>query len=72
MKTIMYYIGLIVNLIYFQDWWNIVVWDDPSSYYNLDCGFNFQLKKEFNQPPFDKVTLEKYCFEKLILYFSAV
>ena len=38
MKTIMYYIGLIVSLIYFQDWWNIVVWDDPSSYYNLDCG----------------------------------
>jgi len=37
-----------------QDWWNIVVWDQPDLLYFLDCGFNFQLKQEFNRPPFDK------------------
>ena len=42
--------------LFLQDWWNIVVWDRPELLYFLDCGFNFQIKKEFNTPPFDKVS----------------
>lgn len=38
-----------------QDWWNIVVWDNPQFVHFLDCGFNFQIKKEFNQHPFDQL-----------------
>ena len=47
----------------FQDWWNIVVWDRPDLYYNLDCGLNFQLKKEFNKPPFDSVSMLFVCLQ---------
>ena len=38
-----------------QDWWNIVVWDNPDLVHFLDCGFNFQTMEEFNQPPYDQV-----------------
>ena len=38
-----------------QDWWNLVIWDNPDLVHFLDCGFNFQTMEEFNQPPFDQV-----------------
>ena len=45
-----------------QDWWNIVAWDRPELLYFLDCGFNFQLRGEFNRPPFDKVLYSQFYF----------
>ena len=40
---------------FLQDWWNLVIWDNPDLVHFLDCGFNFQTMEEFNQPPFDQV-----------------
>jgi len=51
-----------------QDWWNIVVWERPDLYYNLDCSLNFQLKKEFNTPPFDTLfDLYHNCESKMVI-----
>ena len=39
-----------------QDWWNMVVWSSPHLRYDLDCGFNYQVRsQDFNNELMDEV-----------------
>jgi len=37
-----------------QDWWNLIVWDDPGMLHPLPCGFNYQTADQFNFGPWKK------------------
>ena len=38
-----------------QDWWNVIVWDNPQMLHPLPCGFNYQTAEQLNYGPWKKV-----------------
>ena len=38
-----------------QDWWNLIVWDNPEMLHPLPCGFNYQTADQLNSGPWKKV-----------------
>ena len=38
-----------------QDWWNLIVWDNPAMLHPLPCGFNYQSAEQLNFGPWKQV-----------------
>ena len=52
-----------------QDWWNVIVWDNPGLLHPLPCGFNYQTAEQLNYGPWKKVLPRIYL--KTVLHCSS-